>query len=186
MRRSIYALIASAFAGDPITAVEAARVLRHMRHEERVDAWLMRDMSPTDRKRAESADIGDGFTSYRAMILRDLRKLTVAELRQVVRTQLVLLGMLCELQAAASGGQDRQRRQSHQGGKTSAQTRRDQAETFRRAIASIKSQSPTLSDRDAVRRHLRKNDPEWSGLSESERDRTTATATRRYRRLQNK
>ena len=97
--RSIYALIASAFAGDPISAVEATRLLRYMQHQKRVDAWLMRDM--TDRERAENADVGDGFTSYRAMILGNLRKYTVPELRQVVRTQLVVIGMLYELQAAA-------------------------------------------------------------------------------------
>ena len=64
--RSIYALIASAFAGDQITAAEATRLLRYMQHQKRVDAWLMRDMSPTNRERAESADVGDGFTSYPA------------------------------------------------------------------------------------------------------------------------
>ena len=158
--RSIYALINSAFAGDPITAVEATRILRYMQHQKRVDAWLMRDSSPADRERADGADIGDGFMSYRAMILRDLRKFTVPELRQVVRTQLVMLGMFCELQAASSGGQDRRRRQAVQAARQMQQ--RD-------------AKSPI------VPRHDRGDQGTTSGHHERRRRRPTVSARHRSR-----
>ena len=184
--RSIYALINSAFAGDPITAVEATRILRYMQHQKRVDAWLMRDSSPADRERADGADIGDGFMSYRAMILRDLRKFTVPELRQVVRTQLVMLGMFCELQAASSGGQDRQRRQAVQAARQSATTRRTEARSFLDTIAAIKARRPAItSDVDAAQRYLRDTDPDFSSGSKAGK-RKVAVITRRIRRARTK
>ena len=183
MARTISDLIAAAFEDkSSLTPADWKRLARYIPRGRRIDATLMRNVSPDDLERSKTMTAAEGFAEYRKTLLRNLRSYTIEELRGHVRQLLVLLGMYVEMSAAREGKTRRRRREGQRGQEQTAQSKRDDRESLRRTIDAIRNQhQPPLSRPAAARIHLRDTEPAWDGLSTEKQKQRIEALLRRLR-----
>jgi hypothetical protein len=180
VRRPTHTLIAAAFAGEPFTEAEARRLLRRSHHTDRIDAMLVRAVPPDGNGNGAA---GDEYERLRKMILRDLRRYTVPELRGCVRSLLVLLGIWDELRAASEGRERALRKQLQDRGKQSGATRRATRTSVLTAVNEIKRRNPALTTAAAVLNYLKGQDPKkWYTFTDREQDQRVKNLERKLRR----
>jgi len=103
MRRTIPEIIKALHADEVVTQDEADRLVRYIRHQERIDQLLTVGHSPEEIAAAPD-DFHAVFPQYRASILRNLRRMTGPQKDRVIREQLVYLGYFVGVAQPAADG----------------------------------------------------------------------------------
>ncbi len=154
VRRPIHKLIQAAFAGDPISAADAAQLVAYMKKARRLDAAGASLASVPD-----AGNIGEAYERLRQPMLSRLPTRAPNELRADARYVLRLLGMYLELYAQLLGFERRTQKRRQAGGRKSGEARRSAPATLVKHIESMRTRNPNLTETAAVRRYLSKTDP---------------------------
>jgi hypothetical protein len=184
--RSLSELRAAAFAGEPLTAEEVARLRAYETLADRMLDGIRQTLPPEDQKRAPTGDEVESFLAD-TLVSMDALGVVAAEDPRVVEPleRMKELVILVRLQAdALAKGTGQTRRTGHENRakqQLAAAAKREKAATELAAVEAKQTATPALTDPAAARLVLQ-TDPSWLAGTDAERERKVAALVRRIQR----